>query len=171
MRTIRTIASVLLLVGLASEGIRAQSMFVKEKSGNLITYSLGNVRKLTFTPENLHVSRFMGSADDFILGEIRFLTFSDVIIGIDHPDRGDLKSGFRIFPNPVKEFLTISSHPDEILHGLVEVAGLDGSVIKSFEVSNVSELKIDVRGLVDGVYICRFINEKGWHTEKFLKTQ
>ena len=112
-----------------------------------------------------------GNSESYWLEELRFLTFSDIIIGIDHPERAGLKDGFRIFPNPVKEYLTISSFPDEALNGLVEVAGLDGNVIKSSMVTDVTELKIDVQDLVDGIYICRLSNKKGWHTEKFIKSR
>lgn len=160
-----------MLAGLARTGIQAQSMFVKEKSGSLTSYSLANIRKLTFTPGTLKIINTAGNADGYLLEEIRFLTFSDIIIGIDHPARVDLKSAFRILSNPVKEFLTISPHPNEVLNGRVDVVGLNGIVIKSIEVSAVNELKIDVRELVDGIYLCRLCDKNGWHTEKFLKAQ
>jgi len=170
MESMRSFIYVILLTGIASTGIQAQLLYVKEKAGTLTTYSLDNIRKLTFPQGKINISQTTGNADEYMLEELRFLTFSDVIIGIDNPDRVEMRSFFRIFPNPVKEFLAISALPDEDLDGFVEVVGLNGAVLKSLEASHVSELKIDIRDLSDGIYLCRYNNGKGWHTKKFLKT-
>jgi hypothetical protein len=170
MESMRSFIYVILLTGIASTGIQAQSLYVKEKAGTLTTYSLNHIRKLTFPQGKLNISQTIGNADEYMLEGIRFLTFSDVIIGIDNHDRVEMRSLFRIFPNPVKEFLAISALPHGDLDGLVEVAGLNGEVLKSLDASHVSELKIDIRDLSDGIYLCRYINGIGWHTEKFLKT-
>ncbi len=169
MRTIGMLISVIMFTGLAGTGIQAQSMYVREKTGNVTTYSVDNLRKLTFIPGKLSVSKSVGNTDEYLLEELRFLTFSDVIIGTDHPDRDDLQSGFRIFPNPVKSFLTIASPPHTTLNGRLEVVNFSGNVLKSLEVSHADEFIIDLRDLADGIYTCRFRNVMGWYVGKFIK--
>ncbi len=59
------------------EGVQGQNMYVRTNS-NQTTYSLANVKKLTFSSGNIVVSTTSGGIDNYALSSLRYLNFTDL---------------------------------------------------------------------------------------------
>jgi hypothetical protein len=163
------IISLLFFLGLASSTTCAQKLYVREKSGLQTDYSLTGIQKMTFTPGMLHVVKTGGNADEYPIGMIRFLSFSDIIIRIDEPTTGDAAISFRIFPNPAGGSFKIAATGNEPLSGKIELINLCGCVVKSLAANGERELEVDPGGICKGIYLCRLTDGNKVETLTFMK--
>ena len=58
------------------EGLKAQNVYVRTNSTQT-SYSLSNIRKLTFSSGNIEVNPISGTADSYALNTMRYLNFTD----------------------------------------------------------------------------------------------
>lgn len=63
---------------------------------------------------------------------------------------------FQIYPNPAKEFISIKSESN----GIVEIFNVQGKLVLSFEIPNVSH-SISLSSLSNGLYLIQFRNAHG----------
>jgi hypothetical protein len=62
------------------EGVQGQNMYVRTNS-NQTTYSLANVKKITFSSGNLVVSSTTSEVNSYALSAMRYLNFADLSLG------------------------------------------------------------------------------------------
>ena len=87
------------------------------------------------------------------------------ILGI--PQNTILNNEINIFPNPVKDFLTISFQKN-VSKYLLDILNINGQVILRFPISE-SVTKIDISNLPTGIYITRLSAETVVKVGKIMK--
>ncbi len=71
------------------------------------------------------------------------------------------------YPSPVENELSIKSYS---ALRIVEIYSVDGKrVSKSVPSGNQTEIHVDVRSLVQGLYVVNIVNDQGRHTAKVFK--
>jgi hypothetical protein len=78
-----------------------------------------------------------------------------------------LASSFSVYPNPANNFVTISNTTDALLNA-AEVVDLNGRVVKTQKIANVSEAEINVSDLAKGVYMLNISSDRGSLTKKLV---
>lgn len=162
----------LLLLGLGLTGLQAQNVLkVREKSGTQTSYTLNDIRKLTFSTGNLTVSKTDGTMQMYALSNIRFLNFGDVVTSIDKSTLLENRS-IQIYPNPVVDEFTLTYQLTNKGSIQIDIVDLQGKVVFTKTVSQtegIDQLKINVSKLPKGLYLCRLINGLSIETKKILK--
>jgi hypothetical protein len=76
-------------------------------------------------------------------------------------------SNLKIYPNPTKDILNLSS--STTLINSVEVTDLNGRVVKSFNLNGISQTELNVSSLQSGMYFVSVQTELGKGTTKIVK--
>jgi hypothetical protein len=84
----------------------AQTMYVRPLSGSQTSYSVANIKKLTFENGNLVVNTTSGVNDIFALAENRYLNFTNLPLGTTNSVVEENK--FYVYPNPSNQWLNIA---------------------------------------------------------------
>ena len=78
-----------------------------------------------------------------------------------------MASSFSVYPNPAKNYVTISNTTDALLNA-TEIVDLNGRVVKTQKIANVSEAEINVSDLAKGVYMMNISTDRGSLTKKLV---
>ena len=81
--------------------------------------------------------------------------------------KNTLLDEFRLYPNPVKNLLRVSTNTLKI--NKVEVFNFSGKKISSKQVDNGNEVKLNISYLATGIYLIRIHSAKAVSTKKFIK--
>ncbi len=79
----------------------------------------------------------------------------------------DFEGGFRIFPNPVKQQLTILSDEEEPIIGL-EIYSTSGKLLREYQTLNTRQLMVDVADLEVGILIMKIVLSSGVRVERVV---
>ena len=74
---------------------------------------------------------------------------------------------FRIYPNPVKNQLTLEIYAGE-RHGVIDIYNPQGSLVKTVKI-NSNYKEIDVSDLPSGMYIIKVPDEREPFIKQFIK--
>lgn len=77
-----------------------------------------------------------------------------------------LASNWSVYPNPTKDLVTISATTYTI--SSIEMTDLNGRIIKSNTLNNVSETQLNIADLSQGVYLLKITSDKGITTKKLV---
>jgi len=157
-----------LLLGVGLTGLKAQTMYVKENSGTQTAYTLNNIRKLTFSGDNLIVQKTDNSIGGYVLNELRYLNFTDLTIGITEQTKFPGKSNLVTYPNPVGNVLHVDLRGEEGA-GTLSILSLEGKVIYTQLTSGNSLVSVSLSQLSQGIYICQYANKNTIKTVKIVK--
>jgi hypothetical protein len=160
-----------LAFGLGLTGLQAQTMYVKEKNGSQTSFTINNIRKMTFSDVNMIVTKIVGNSKTYALTDIRYLNFFDLSTGISPPVKPETEMTV-LYPNPVNDILTI--YDPMSVNGIlqVEIVTLEGKIVFRQVVEIQSETKnahINVSSIPNGLYLCRLFKNKTVTTNKFIK--
>lgn len=146
----------------------AQSMYVKHKTGNVTSIVLNSIRNVGFNSGQLIVNLKDGSVQPLVLSEIKTLTFTP-ITGL--PDGAKDFFNFRLYPNPVGDFLSVELPKSTDNSLRIELLSLDGRLLYAQTVGPQIEsaITIDVSILKHGLYLCHILNDNKLYTQKFIK--
>ena len=75
---------------------------------------------------------------------------------------------FSVFPNPVKNVLSITNAPD-INVSAIAITDLNGRIVKKQSFNNISNITVNVSDLAVGVYMLNITSDKGIATKKIIK--
>ncbi|MFK5983245.1 MAG: M14 family zinc carboxypeptidase [Flavobacteriaceae bacterium] len=107
------------------------------------------------------VSDGNGNLDGFYFDDLTINAVGDVILPVIDFNL----SGFNIYPNPVKNFLTINTSSSNYF---VEIYNIQGQLIN--EIDTVSETQtVDYSGYSRGIYLMRITSENATKTFKIVK--
>lgn len=145
-----------------------QSMYVNRKTGNVTSIVLNSIRNVGFNSGQLIVNLKDGSVQSLVLSEIKTLTFAP-ITGL--PDRTKDFFSFRLYPNPVDDFLSVELPKSNDNSVRIELLSLDGRVLYTQTVNSQIEsaITIDVSILKHGLYLCHILNDNKLYTQKIIK--
>lgn len=149
------------------EGVHGQNMYVMTNSDQT-TYSLANIKKLTFSSGNLVVSPNSGSFDSYALSAMRYLNFVNLSLGTKKYVQSP--KNIVLYPNPVEDFLHLSFV--NALQGAIQIqiCTLEGRVVQQQNhIDNSNTATLSVIGLSSGLYLCKASNGNTSETIKFIK--
>lgn len=96
------------------------------------------------------------------LGDKLYVQLSEqIMLSVDNIN----KNSFKIYPNPVADFITIQN-PENFKINKTEILDLNGRLIKSTTIENT---KISVENLPKGIYYLKISTEKSVENLKFIK--
>ena len=157
-----------ILVGfcLIVSSANGQSLFVKEFSGTQTSYTLANIRKLTFSSNNMDVVQNSGT-QSFPLTSIRNLNFAGIVTSVSHVSNSADEPIF-LYPNPAKEQFSLMLNTAN-LSGFRDLVILDSQGKEVYKTTEMKTGSIDISFLSNGLYLCRISTIDNTKTIKFIK--
>ncbi len=161
---------IILLLIVCDAGLDAQHLYIRETGGTQSAYLLDDIRKISFQPRILEVNKTDGAAEAYSLGVIRYLNFLDLST-YDEPDELEKKHGldFHIFPNPVKDIVTIRSFSAGNGNHRVSILNTNGNTVFRKDIMNSGDMQADLSFLASGIYFCRIISGEKVTVVKLVK--
>ena len=144
----------------------AQSMYVKDKTGNVTSIVLNSLRYLSFNSGQLIVTPKSGNVQSIVLAEIQKMTFTP-ITSLANTTDGNFE--VRLFPNPVGDLLAVELPELKNNTVQIELLSLEGRVLYTESASSKSVFTMNISTLKQGLYFCRIFNGDKVFTEKFIK--
>lgn len=167
-----TVILVLLLIPGFSQ-VKAQVMNITGFGGNQVSYELVDIRKLTFSSEQMIIDLSGQEPVSIVLDDIQVIKFNDLSssINIIRPDEIGKTS---LFPNPVVNQLNLRLELDKHSRIMLSIQTIDGRIVREESIeaqSGTNEWQIDLSELNAGMYFCRISTMTQSKTVKFLITQ
>jgi len=134
-------------------------MTLNENSGNSSSYSVSDIKKITFQSGNV-VFQTQSSTDIFTISGVRNLVFGNIITETE--DIEQVVQELSAYPNPCGDVLNISQNTTDARYFIYD---LNGSLIQSDKASST----INVSNLKTGVYFFTLVNETSTQTLKIIK--
>lgn len=153
-------------------GIQAQSLYLKDKNGDLTTYELDSIQKITFSGENLLITSKNNNTNSINVGFIRHLSFND-FTNYNHHVIKVLDKTF-ISPNPVNEEMTILFPTYQDAPVEIHIINMEGKIVQKqhFQIQSAyNQIRVNTSSLTYGLYFCRIINKEEVRTLKFFKNR
>lgn len=144
----------------------AQSMYVKNKTGNVTTIVLNSLRYLSFNSGQLIVTPKSGTAQSIVLSEIQKMTFTP-FTSLANTTDGNFE--VRLFPNPVGDLLSVELPELKSNIVQIELLSLEGRVLYTESANSQSVFTMNISTLKQGLYFCRIFNGDKVFTQKFIK--
>ena len=145
--------------------VYAQSMAVNQLDGNQSTYNLTTVLNMTFTSGNFNV-KAQDITNSFTLLNFKNLKFTP---GLYTSNRGETNEDlFRVFPNPVKNNLTVNLNGAIAQDALLRIYSIEGKLMTFQTISNPSTI-LNLSKLAAGFYYCNYFNGSKTKTIKIVK--
>lgn len=157
----------LLLFGVVSSGVRSQTMYVRTTAGEISSFPIETIGKLTFPSGNLLVSNTAGPNAAFGLSDLRKITFN-AALGTTQQQVSTARA-FYVYPNPARDLLRIGSNENALLVTQIAVISLEGRLLLQQNQQGSTDKTLDVSGLPSGLYICKIASSSETQTIKFLK--
>ena len=136
-----------------------QNMTLNENSGISSSYSISDIKKITFQSGDVVVET-QTSTDNFSIGGVRNLVFGNIIT-----EREDIKQAVQelsAYPNPCGDVLNISQNTTDARYFIYD---LNGSLIQSDKASS----RINVSSLIKGIYFFTLVDKTSTQTQKIIK--
>jgi len=144
------------VISLSSIG---QNMTLNENSGLSSSYSIADIKKITFQNGDV-VIQTQSSTDNFSIGGVRNLVFGNIITETE-----DIEQAFQelsAYPNPCGDVLNISQNTTGARYFIYD---LNGSLIQSDKAFS----RINVSNLTTGVYFLKLVGKTNTKTLKIIK--
>lgn len=105
-------------------------------------------------------------ASDFIFDNYN-VTATDVesLLGVNQVTE---KVNFTVSPNPATSMVSVNSSVNASINA-VEMFDLNGRMVKSVKVDNLSNINVNIADLASGVYLMKITSETGITTKKIIK--
>lgn len=172
MRQLYVGITILLLMLMVSSTLPAQNkIYLHGKDGTKASFSLDDIRKLTFPSRAITVYQNDGSTQAFSFMELRQARFTEFITANNGLELSKEES-LVLFPNPVNSEFTLSlttSIGATVDIRIVDVQGKAVIIRKEHVMPGSNQINMQVSDLPRGLYICRVMNGKHTETRKFLK--
>jgi hypothetical protein len=158
----------LLLLGFGSNGLLAQTMFVRESNGTQTAYGLSNIRKTTFSGGNVSIQKIDNTTSVFDLSGLRYLNFTDLTVSIVEQPVQPCNSRMITYPNPVTDVLNIDLTGEEDA-GTLSLLTIEGKVMQRQFTRGNSLVSLNLIQLPKGIYLCQYQNERSIKSVKIIK--
>lgn len=166
MKNKQLILSVVLLLGIGLTGLQAQTMYIMENGGEQTSYTLNDIRKLTFEDASVTISKTVGLSTTYEVANLRYFSFDNYTGVLEtEPTAFELKS----FPNPVNDILNIDLSRAKNIKSTISIFSLEGKLLQTKQITEAGIISFDVSSLPAGMYICRYSNETEVKTVKIIK--
>ena len=161
------ILSALLLSFFYLKGLNAQNMYVNEKNGTQTTFSINEIRKLTFANDNIDINKNDNSTESFALVDIQHINFINTNnVNEEYMER----NSFLLFPNPANNIVNIHCNNLDKEAVKVEVYNSKGiMVLQELIFQNNETIQINISNLNAGIYFIHFNNNDIIETKRLFK--
>ena len=136
-----------------------QNMTLNENSGSSSSYSIADIKKITFQSGDV-VIETQTSTDNFSIGGVRNLVFGNIIT--ETKDIEQAVQELSAYPNPCGDVLNISQNTTDARYFIYD---LNGSLIQSDKASS----RINVSSLIKGIYFFTLVDKTSTQTQKIIK--
>jgi len=136
-----------------------QNMTLNENSGNSSSYSISDIKKITFQSGDV-VIETQTSTDNFSIGGVRNLVFGNIITETENIEQAVQE--LSAYPNPCGDVLNISQNTTDARYFIYD---LNGSLIQSDKASST----INVSDLKTGIYFFTLVDKTNTQTQKIIK--
>ncbi|MDD4729738.1 MAG: T9SS type A sorting domain-containing protein [Bacteroidales bacterium] len=172
MQNKKLVLSAVFLLCIGLSGLQAQkALYLKEKSGAQTSFTLNDLRKLTFPAGSMMVNKTDGSTSTYVLSDIRSLNFSDLINHVSLIYKKECNN-LTLYPNPVIDQLHIIY--ETFKEGSVQVEIIDFQARILYQQTilcqvGTNQATIPVTQLQRGLYLFSLKNGNNVEIIKFLK--
>ena len=136
-----------------------QNLTLNENSGSSSSYSISDIKKITFQSGDVVVET-QTSTDNFSIGGVRNLVFGNIITETE--DIEQAVQELSAYPNPCGDVLNISQNTTDARYFIYD---LNGSLIQSDNASST----INVSNLKTGIYFFTLVDKTNTQTQKIIK--
>tara|TARA_Y100000589_G_scaffold51120_1_gene42589 strand:- start:424 stop:891 length:468 start_codon:yes stop_codon:yes gene_type:complete len=136
-----------------------QNMTLNENSGISSSYSISDIKKITFQSGDVVVET-QTSTDHFYIGGVRNLVFDQIITETENIEQAVQE--LSAYPNPCGDVLNISQNTTDARYFIND---LNGSLIQTDKASST----INVSDLKTGVYFFTLVDKTSIQTQKIIK--
>ena len=146
------------------------AMNVKEKLGTNTSYMLNELKRLTFTPGVMTVTKKNGNYGVFILTNMRNLNFTTVT-SVEEINSFE-ESNLSFYPNPVKELLHVQFRSNADENVLIQLIDIQGKIVLQQHVKSIlgsNYIEIPVGSFKDGLYLFMLQTGNKIESNKFIK--
>ncbi len=155
MRNRKIVFCAIICLNFGSLGLQAQSILnVKENTGSNTSFNTNEVNKLSFTENNINIELTSGTSSSFSISDIQKLVFdttsTETLVSLEKEQNED---AIKLYPNPVKDLLSISNNSTNECETYIEILNLQGKILLQKTTSSING--INVSNLQTGIYICR----------------
>ncbi len=150
--------------------LNAQSLFVMQKNGQQISYEISELAKIHFVPGVMFVNKLNEETDSYAMTELHYLSFVDLLIGIDEERPYRSAKVCSVFPNPARGMLCFKVDLTVKQRVFLEIFSLDGrKVCQESKIPEKDDYCIDISQLDKGVYLARLVCGDFVCVSKFVK--
>ena len=136
-----------------------QNMTLNENSGSSSSYSIADIKKITFQSGEVIVET-QTSTDNFSIGGVRNLVFGQIITETEYIEQAVQE--LSAYPNPCGDVLNISQNTTDARYFIYD---LNGSLIQWDKASST----INVSNLTTGIYFFTLVDKTSTQTQKIIK--
>ncbi|OYQ46129.1 hypothetical protein CHU92_01625 [Flavobacterium cyanobacteriorum] len=124
----------------------------------------------TFTPNTTgtYVIGFRYTAPAHVNTNFGVIALDNIVVNATAGTNEALASKLSVFPNPATNVINIANAENILVNG-VEIADLNGRIVKSVKFNNVAEAQINVSDLSAGMYLMTVSSDQGTMTKKIVK--
>ena len=142
-----------------SLGTIGQNMTLNENLGSSSSYSIADIKKITFQKSNVIVET-QSHLDHFYIGGVRNLVFDQIIT--EYKDIEQAVQELSAYPNPCGDVLNITRNTTDSRYFIYD---LNGSLIQSDKATST----INVSNLKTGIYFFTLVDKTNTQTLKIIK--
>lgn len=148
--------------------VTAQTLYVNKSIGTQTTYTLSDLRKITFSSGNVMVHKTDNTTGIYALSELNYLSLKDFTVGLEKKVPVGIDN-LIIYPNPVSDVLNINLSGLNKMDGNISIISLEGKVMQQQKINNESIVRLKLSQLPHGIYLCRYTNATEVKTVKIIR--
>lgn len=148
--------------------VTAQTLYVNKSIGTQTTYTLSDLRMITFSSGNVTIHKTDNTIGINALSELNYLSLKDFTVGLEKKVPVVIDN-LITYPNPVKDVLNINLSGPENMDGSISVISLEGKVMQQQKINNESIVRLNLNQLPHGIYLCRYTNATEVKTVKIIR--
>jgi hypothetical protein len=165
-----TLLGVAMLMGTMSF---AQSVYFNYTDGTNATYSLQDVRKITFNADVMQLQLWDGSLYEWNVSTIGYYQYDETIVNTQEWLNQANASQVRVFPNPTSTVLNVRFQLPKEDQVSITLSDMQGKLLLSKRVGTKAAGEhlesIDLNGLPQGSYLCRISGQQNTITKQIIK--
>ena len=117
----------LLFFAIVFSSSKAQTLYLRAKTGAQTSYPVANIKNFTFSGGNLLVNNSTGANGTFALSSLRYFNFTDLSLATTSNEL--VKNSFYLYPNPVSNTLYITNADKTLTISHLEIISLEGRLL------------------------------------------
>lgn len=163
--TIHIILLCFCLTGLMVQG----TLILKTKTGGQVSYTLDDIRNITFSEGNMLIHKKNITQDAIAIGDVMNLLFGEATSVVALADQN---GGLLIYPNPVKDELHVRIQYGSASQAVVRIVDFQGKAVYSATLNGrPGEItgQLPVTALQKGMYLLRVETGDDVISRKFIK--